>query len=233
MSSTITIQYTFSFQNGESREILLQLDDNTLALLPMREHVPPPWADLDFHKCQGCPLDPEENPHCPIAVQLVDIVNIFHKYNSCDEVKIEVVDSQRHYLKETTLQEGLGSLTGIIMVTGGCPVLAPLRPMVRFHLPFASLEETEFRMISMYLVAQYLQYKNGKQPDWTLGGLQSIYNRVQNVNRYFANRIRSASQKDASINAIVILDCFAKAVPFAIKTMMKDYEKYFDGFETT
>jgi hypothetical protein len=165
-------------------------------------------------------------------VQLVDIVKIFHEHYSCDEVTVEVVDSRRRYIKDTSLQEGLGSLTGIIMVTSGCPVLAPLRPMVRFHLPFASMEETEFRMISMYLVAQYMRGKKGKQPDWTLGGLQAIYDRVQNVNHYFANRIREASEKDASINAIVILDCFAKAVPLAIKSMMKDYENNFDKFES-
>jgi hypothetical protein len=231
MSPALTIQYTFSFHSGEKREILLSLDENTLALLPTMKHALPSWADLNFHTCKGCPLDPVEHPHCPIAVQLVDIVKIFHEHYSCDEVTVEVVDSRRRYIKETSLQEGLGSLTGIIMVTSGCPVLAPLRPMVRFHLPFASLEETGFRMISMYLVTQYMREKNGKKPDWTLGGLQDIYDGVQNVNRYFANRIRVASEKDASLNAIVILDCFAKAVPIAIKTMMKDYEKNFYGFE--
>lgn len=108
--------------------------------------------------------------------------------------------------------------------------MEPLRPLVRFHLPFASMEETEFRIVSMYLVAQYFRAKGGKTPDWSLEGLQEIYNRVGVVNRCFAERLRSATTKDASVNAIVILDCFAKGVPFAVRTTLRDYEKYFDSY---
>lgn len=232
MSPLLTIQYTFNFRNDEIREILLQLDEDTLTLLPVGKHAPPPWADLSLHTCKGCPLDPALQPHCPVATQLGEVVEIFHEHNSYDDVTVEVVDSRRRYLKETSLQEGLGSLIGVIMATGGCPVLAPLRPMVRFHLPFATMEETEFRMISMYLVAQYLRGKKGGQPDWTLDGLQAIYDGVRDVNQSFAKRIRAASRNDVGINAIVILDCFAKAIPFAIRTLMKDYEKYFDAYSS-
>lgn len=230
MSPPLTIQYNFSFGNNETREILLQLDEDTLALLPMGRHAPPEWTRLDLHTCKGCPLDPALHPHCPIAVQLGEVVAVFREHNSYDDVTVEVVDSRRRYLKETSLQEALGSLVGIIMTTGGCPILAPLRPMVRFHLPFATLEETEFRMISMYLFAQYLCLKSGKQPDWALDGLQAIYDRVRNVNHSFAKRIRAASDNDVGVNAIIILDCFANAVPSAIRTLMKDYEKYFDTY---
>jgi len=230
MSPPLTIHYIFSFRNGETREMLLQLEEDTLALLPMGKLALPPWADLNTHKCKVCPLDPATHPHCPIAVHLGEVVDNFREHNSYDDVTVEVVDSRRSYIKETSLQEGLGSLVGIIMATGGCPVLAPLRPMVRFHLPFATLEETEFRMVSMYLVAQYLRGKNGEQPDWNLDGLQAIYDRVRKVNQSFAKRIRAASRNDVGVNAIIILDCFAKAIPFAIRTLMKDYEKYFDAY---
>ena len=230
MSSPLVIQYIFRFRNGEAREILLQLDEETLALIPAGNHVPPLWADIAVHKCKDCPLDPAVTPHCPIAVQLGEVVEFFHEHNSFDDVTVEVVDSRRHYLKDTSLQEGLGSLVGIVMATSGCPVLAPLRPMVRYHLPFATLEETEFRMISMYLVAQYLRQRDGKQPDWSLEGLQAIYDRVRDVNKSFAKRIRSASRNDVGVNAIVILDCFAKAIPFAIRTLKKNYEKHFDSY---
>lgn len=230
MPSTLQIHYRFRFHNGETIEIPLHLDEDTLTLLPLTEHAPPLWTETALHQCKGCPLDPGVNPNCPTAVHLGGIVEIFHDHNSYDEVTVEVNDGRRSYLKDTSLQDGLGSLVGIIMATGGCPVLKPLRPMVRFHLPFASLEETEFRMVSMYLVAQYIRQKKGGQPDWSLDGLQAIYDRVQDVNKSFADRIRSASGNDAGVNAIVILDCFARAVPFAIRTMMRDYEKYFDSY---
>ncbi len=230
MSPPLIIQYIFRFCDGETREILLQLDETTLALIPAGTHAPPVWANLDMHTCKGCPLDPAVNPYCPIAVHLSRVVEIFHEHNSYDDVTVEVIDSRRHYLKETSLQDGLSSLVGIIMATGGCPVLAPLRPMVRHHLPFATLEETEFRMISMYLFAQYLRQKDGKQPDWSLDGLEAIYDRVRGVNQYFAKRIRSASRNDVGVNVIIILDCFANAIPFAIRTIMRDYGKCFDSY---
>lgn len=230
MKPPITIQYIFTFNNNDTKEICLQIEGDTLNLLPVETKNAPQWVYLDFHKCNECPLDSTIHKYCPIAVQLDDVIGIFHNHNSYDEVTVEVIDSRRRYIKETSPQEGLGSLIGIIMTTSGCPVLAPLKPMVRFHLPFATLEETEFRMISMYLVAQYICMTKGKQPDWTLDGLHAIYDKVQDVNQSFAKRIRAASQNDVSINAIIILDCFAQAVPFAIRTYMKDFEKYFDNY---
>lgn len=230
MANPVKINYLFRFDDGDKREIPLLLDENSLALVSEVKLAPPFWAELTFHQCSVCPLDPGPHPHCPIAVQLSEIVNAFQEYDSFENVTVEVSDSQRRYLKETTLQNGLGPLMGIIMVTGGCPVMEPLRPLVRFHLPFASMEETEFRIVSMYLIAQYFREKKGKKPDWSLDGLQLIYNRVGDVNKSFAERLRCASRKDASVNAIIILDCFAKGVPFAVRTTLRDYEKHFDSY---
>jgi hypothetical protein len=230
MPNPIKIDYIFNFKNGDKREIPIQLDENTLALVSNVALTPSFWSALTFHQCNNCPLDPQSHPNCPIALSLGDIVNTFQNYNSYDTVTVEVIDSRRSYFKETTLQNGLGSLMGIIMATGGCPIMEPLRPLVRFHLPFASMEETEFRIVSMYLVAQYFRDKNGKNADWPLAGLQEIYNKVKDVNKFFAERLRSATSKDASVNAIIILDCFAKAVPFAIRTTLSDYEKHFESY---
>lgn len=230
MTQTVNIRYLFRFGNGDSREIPLRIDENTLALIAEENSSPPFWSALAFHRCSVCPLDPGLQSHCPVALHLSGIMDIFTNYYSSDTVIVEVSDSQRTYIKETSLQNGLGPLMGIIMVTGGCPVMDPLRPLVRFHLPFASMEETEFRIISMYLIAQYFRAKNGEEPDWSLTGLQAIYTGVAEVNRSFAERLRSASEKDAGVNALIILDCLAKAVPFAVRTTLRDYEKYFTAY---
>ena len=55
------------------------------------------------------------------------------------------------------------SLIGIYMVTSGCPIMDKLRPMARFHLPFASTEETIYRAISTYLLGQYFLEQKGKK----------------------------------------------------------------------
>ena len=230
MPSQLKFHYQFRFQNGVVRTIPLVVDEHALTMIADHAQEPPEWTRLDLHQCSGCPLDPADHPHCPIAVHLSEIVEAFHGFNSYDEVEVEVTVKERRYLKQTTLQQSLGNLAGIVMATAGCPILEPLRPMVRFHLPFASMEETEFRMVSMYLVAQYLKQKNGQEPDWSLEGLDAIYKRIKQVNIAFARRVKSASTTDASVNAIIILDCFANAVPFAIRTRMGSYETSFRSY---
>ena len=95
------------------------------------------------------------------------------------------------------------------MVTSGCPVLDKLRPLVRTHLPFATLEETTYRVISMYLLAQYFLHQGGREPDWTLKGLPKIYEEIQTVNRCFNERISSVQIGDAASNALATLSCKA------------------------
>lgn len=227
MSAMLAITYCFRFENGEVREVLLRLDGDTLALIPEGDVSPPFWTDISFRQCRVCTLNPATHPYCPVAVHLMRIVELFKDRLSSEKVRIEVSDSQRGYFKDASLQSGLGPLMGIIMVSAGCPVMNPLRPMVRFHLPFASMKETEFRTVSMYLMAQYFRARKGQAPDWSLEGLQQIYDRIRIVNKSFAERLRAASDKDAAVNAIVILDCFAKGVPIAARTALREYERHF------
>ena len=117
------------------------------------------------------------------------------------------------------------------MVTSGCPVLAPLRPMVRFHLPFATRLETIFRAVSSYLVGQYLRARKGERADWELSGLAHTYKLVGKVNRAFALRLRAAVDKDANLNALVQLDVFAKALPESIDEELEDMRFLFESAE--
>ena len=103
----------------------------------------------------------------------------------------------------------MSSLIGIFMSTSGCPVMDKLRPMVRTHLPFATLEETVIRSLSMYLLAQYFIAKRGGKPDWDMRDLVKIYADVRIVNDHFFKRIAKIQIQDASLNAVVHLDCFA------------------------
>jgi hypothetical protein len=97
-----------------------------------------------------------------------------------------------------------------------------LKPMVKNHLPFASLEETKYRAISMYLVSQYLLRKQGKTADWDLKGLVQIYDDIRIVNFNFVDRLRALKLKDASLNAISILDSFADFTSSSIDYEMQD-----------
>jgi hypothetical protein len=52
------------------------------------------------------------------------------------------------------------------------------------------------------------------------------------VNRDFANRLRDAAKKDANINALVNLDCFAAMVPLVAEDTLKALKPYFSAYLT-
>jgi hypothetical protein len=82
--------------------------------------------------------------------------------------------------------------------------------MAYSHLPFGGLEETMFRAVSMYSLAQVLRHRRGLQPDWGLSGLAKIYEEVGVVNRSFHLRLPVTGTKEAGRNALISLDCYAQ-----------------------
>jgi hypothetical protein len=122
---------------------------------------------------------------------------------------------------------------GLVIATCGCPHTAFFKAMGRFHLPLSSNEETLFRATSMYLLAQYFLTMEGRPARLELEGLTKIYRNMQIVNVAIANRLRSTSISDSSINAIVILDNFAKSLPHAIEKSLKDLRHLFLPFFLT
>jgi len=164
------------------------------------------------------------------GAEFTDIAEQFKDMVSHENVSVVVTTEERQYSKMTTIQQDLSPLIGIIMTTSGCPIMAYLKPMVRSHLPFASLEETIFRMATMYLMAQYFQKQDGKSPAWILDGLANVYTQVGMVNRDFALRLRDAAKKDANVNALVNLDCFAQMVPLAADDLLREIKPYFAAY---
>jgi len=226
-SSRLKIVYAYRFEDGNTIKFDLSLDPETLTLSMEKHPAPAAWTLLKTNQCRICPLDERTHPHCPVALHLAGVVEKFRTFVSHDKVSVACVVEERTYSKNTTVQMGLSPLVGIIMTTSGCPILEQLKPMVRFHLPFASLEETIFRMVSMYLVAQYLRKQAGKSAEWSLEGLAKIYAQVSEVNNDFADRLTAASQSDVNVNALVNLDAFAKMVPLAADSMLRKISPYF------
>ena len=229
MEEPLKIVYSYKFEDGYEKSFDLLIDRKDLGFIHKRNQAPPSWAELAKYRCENCALD-SSSKYCPIAVNLADITEGFKDYFSYENVSVTVSTEDRRYAKDTSLQEGLGALIGIIMVTSGCPSMERLKPMVRFHLPFATLMETTFRTISMYLVAQYFLNRDGKPADWNLEGLKEIFTHVGIVNRYFAQRLFEAAKKDANVNALVYLDCFASMVPLSADKIMEEIKQYFSVY---
>jgi len=228
---SIPIRYCFTFGDGSQEIINLRLDAQSLEL--KRDDLPdelPTWTALGFHQCPNCPLTAEVNPRCPLAVHLVSTVNRFKGKLSYHEIHLNVITPERIFSKLTTLPNAISSLMGLISATCGCPVTAPLRPMARFHLPFASNEETIYRVASMYLLAQYFLRKKGKGTDQELAGLTDIYMNIQIVNNSFTQRLRDASQTESTLDAMVILDSYAQIMPEQIEDSLESISYLFDDF---
>lgn len=223
--------YKFTFENGKEKTFVAHIDNLTLNLVRTEGNILPEWTKLKEFKCPHCPLSETEHEYCPVAVNLADIIEFFKDYFSYEKVSLTIDSKARQYKKETSLQSGLSSLIGMLMVTSGCPVMGKLRPMVRHHLPFASLEETQYRVLSMYLLAQYLKWKKGEVPDWEMKNLKSIYDNIRILNQNVCNKIRTLEHKDANINSVIILDNFANYINFNLdEDLLEDLEIIFRDY---
>jgi len=227
----IRFQYRFIFSKGSERNIDVKLDDKTLNLIQTRKASYPKWTELKFHQCPNCSLHEGHHLFCPIAINFVDLVDFFETAISWDKVDLIIQTGERKYMKNTTLQQGISSLLGIYMVTSECPIMAKLKPMVRYHLPFPTMEETQYRVMSMYLLAQYFLYRQGKTPDWELKNLVKIYDDIQIVNKSLSKRLSNIKMKDAIPNALVKLDIFAKHISMLINiNALDEMECLFDAY---
>ncbi len=162
------INYLFTFEDGNRKVFKVNLHAESLNVIPFDKQAKPGWARIANCRCQHCQLDQNGVQYCPIAVNTSDVVDFFKAYTSYDKVEVVVITEDRSYSKKTTIQKALGSLVGVYMAASGCPSMERLKPMVRFHLPFATAEETVFRSVGAYLLGQYFLKKQGKQADLDL-----------------------------------------------------------------
>lgn len=224
-AETVEYRYRFDFGNGAAKEFRAVLDAQTYAYREPIPVAPPEWTRLEFSKCSNCPLSGVER--CPVAVNLSVITSEFEGTKSYTDATVTVVSPERTYVKATTVQRGLSAITGIVMVTSGCPIMDRLRPNVAFHLPFATPMETSYRSVAMYLTAQAIRKMQGEEPDWEMHGLMAIYDDVAKVNKGIAQRLRDASGTDSGANAIVILHAFGDFVSIMIETRLQEFEQIF------
>lgn len=222
----IEISYRFT-SDDTALDFAVHLDSRTLEYIFPQRETTPDWTRVEAGRCAGCPLDPETRVRCPLALAMVDLVEHCGLVLSYAEVEATVVTPERTVTRRTSAQKAISSLLGLVMATSGCPHLNFLKPLARFHLPFATREETLFRSASAYLLAQYFLRLRGESSDLDLTGLRTAYARLQAINAGMVERLRHVSSGDANVNALVLLDLFAQDIPFAIDERLHDIEYLF------
>jgi len=226
----IKTRYRFTLGDGRTEEFDVELDPNSLETIKKPSANLPEWTRLEFHQCSHCPFTAATHPHCPVAVNLIGVIGRFQNVVSHNEIELTVITHERQVSQKTTAQKGISSLIGLLFATSGCPHTAYFKPMARYHLPLASEEETYYRATGMYLLAQYLLYKQGKVADLELEGLKQIYRNLHKLNTMLAERIRSATQADSSVNAVVLLDMISNLMPFVLDENLNKIRHLFSSY---
>lgn len=227
---TVTISYRITFPGKQKTKVFeFTLDSHNGGLVGEPPANPPAWTALEYRQCSHCPLDKAQHAHCPIALQLHRIIEEFHDTTSIDEVALDVVTEERHISRTVPLQRAIGSMLGLVSPVCGCPKMAYMKPMARFHLPLATEEETAFRVIGTFLLAQYLRGKI----EHDLHGLKAIYEDLRILNRAMASRLQGATESDSSKNAIVLLDMYSNLVPMMIDDKLPELRALFDAYGIT
>lgn len=223
----VRIRYRLVLPDG-SREVFdLFFDTGDFQLVNPHPPELPFWTELAHNQCENCPLRIAEHSHCPAAVHLVGIIERLGRLVSYDQVRVDVHTVERVVTQETTAQQALSSLLGLVIATSGCPRTQFLRPMARFHLPLASETETIYRSAAAFALAQVLKARNGARPDTAFEGLRRAYAELHKVNRGLARRIGAATANDPARNAVVLLDAYTTLLPTTIEQALADLEPLF------
>lgn len=222
------IIYEFNFKNGTQKSFQILIDPQTISYSLPELKNKPDWTRLDYQQCDFCELTPDEHPRCPVALNIAELVEEFKETVSIEDCMVRCITPERTYLKETNVQEGLYSIFGIINATSSCPTMSFLKPMARFHLPFATTQESMARTISFYLLRQYFEYKKGNIPDLELKQLDEHYQRVTKLDKRMLERIQNASPKDADKNAFITLNSLAQLISMEIDDNLNSLEYLFN-----
>jgi hypothetical protein len=226
MEETLHFEYTFHLEKGEEKRFNIDLDRESLRIIEDGAREKPDWALMKNFKCSHCPIA-DTKEYCPLALNIAEVLSDFADIFAYENADVTVNAPHRSYYKKTSLESGVSSLMGIYMVASGCPVVGKLRPMLYFHLPFASLDETQIRAMSIYLLAQFVRRSKGDQPDWDMRGLSNIYDDIRTMNMNISEKIRALERKDTGASSIVALNNFADYISFTIDQQLIDELEFY------
>lgn len=214
MSNTVT--YIFQIESGVEHRFDVDLDR------PAADGALPDWTLLEKDKCPHCPLPAKPGARCPAAADLAPVVERFSALASIENVNVRVIRSEYESRKHTDTQTALSALMGLILATSACPILNRLRPLAHTHMPFPTETEMVYRIAAMHLLDCFLR---GATPDLT--GMAELFEDIDKLNLAFAKRIKRATQRDAGINALVVLHARSMLASVSIEDKLDEIRAWF------
>jgi hypothetical protein len=233
MNEPLRIRYRFDLPDGTQKTLEFSFDPTSFKLQNPPPADPPFWTELKFNQCANCPLNEQEHPHCPAALQMAAALEPLKALVSFDTVGVTVLQFERKVYAETSVQQAMSSVFGLIMATSGCPWTDRLRPMARFHVPFAGETETLYRSVTMYLLSrEFLSRENRAADAGGFAALEELYRNLHVVNRDMSRRLGAAATTDPARNAIALLDSFTLLLPAALERSLDELQPLFTGWQT-
>jgi hypothetical protein len=225
MTDRLHIRYGFDLPDGSKKQVDLSFNPADFRLANEAPADPPFWTELKFSQCANCPLSADEHAYCPSALHMASAVESLKDLVSFDTVGVTVSQAERTVHAETSAQQAMSSVLGLIMATSGCPWTDRLRPMARFHLPFASEAETVYRSVCMFLLARELV---GSGENHGFATLKDLYDNLHVVNRDMSRRLGAATRTDPARNAMALLDSYTTLLPAALESSLQELKPLFD-----
>lgn len=225
MSNYYLIEYQLELGNGTALSYQVKIDRESLISEVTIPDPLPDWVRLDYGKCGNCEL--KGSDHCPIAVRLAEPIRRFGKLDSPAPCTITVITPERSYVKRSDVQDALRSLFGLLMATSGCPSMQPFKYMARYHLPFATIDETISRITCTYLMRQFFRHNNQLEMPVDLKEIETLYHTMQSLNEGMTKRLRSVAKGDGLVNAIVILNTYSSLIPIIIDEELSKLKSLF------
>lgn len=189
--------------------------------------IAPGWAHLEYHQCPPCPLRSTEHPFCPVALSIADLVTTFKDIASYVRCTVTCISPERTVSKHTVVQEGLASILGLLMAISGCPIMDFFRPLAQFHLPFATVDESIFRVVAVYMLRQYYRKDRAMSDRLSLDDIRNHYALIKQVNKGILRRIQSITDQDADKNAIITLSSLGQILEMEIDANLESLHHLF------
>lgn len=229
MTEHHAIRYRFDLPDGTAETVEFNFDAVDFRMIKSPPENPPFWTELNFSRCANCPLDAQRDTHCPAALHMSSAVESLKALVSFDTVGVTVTQAERTVTTRTSAQQAMSSVLGLIMATSGCPWTDHLRPMARFHLPFASEAETVYRSLCMFLLARAIV---GTDEPNGFAALEELYKNIHVVNRDMSRRLGAATRTDPARNAMALLDTYTTLLPAALECSLDELKPLFDAWQT-
>lgn len=187
--------------------------------------IPTPVLQADEGHCSGCIKagTPDAFATCRVYINLCHYAEKLSELASFDEIEARVTLPGNIQTQATTsAQQVLSSLAGLVIAaTQGCDITKVLRPMVLFHRPFASFDESIYRSLAnAALLVAVASDKTQLQ-----GFTRNRYESIQQLNKGLVKHLQTEHPDwEALINALVNLDLFVKTILFNIDHEFPDLE---------